>query len=233
MVANRRKNTLQLAIKVTLTQMKYKHIIWDWNGTLLDDVWLCVEIVNGLLETHEQSNITEDFHRNNFDFPIEGYYRELGFDFEKESFQILTNKFIGTYSTRVKECNLHQNSSEILDHLANKGCTQSILSAAEQGILNEMVTHFGLTSFFGKILGLSDNLARSKVEIGKEKIKDLNADPKEVVYIGDTFHDFEVAEHIGVDSILISHGHHSTKKLESAQVSIVSSLSELRTILDK
>lgn len=207
--------------------MKYKHIIWDWNGTLLDDVWLCVEIVNTLLITHQQNRITEDHHRNHFDFPIEDYYEKLGFDFKKESFQILTDKFIGLYSQRVKECNLHKDSSEILKHLNGKGCTQSILSAAEQGILNNMVDHFGLNSVFGKILGLSDNLARSKVEIGKQKIRELHVDPKEVVYIGDTFHDFEVAEHIGVDSVLISHGHHSVKKLQSANVTIVHSLQEL------
>lgn len=211
--------------------MKYKHIIWDWNGTLLDDVWLCVEIVNNLLSTHNQSNISEDFHRDNFDFPIESYYKDLGFNFEKESFQILTNKFIGTYSTRVKECDLHEDSSAILNHLAGNGCTQSILSAAEQSILNEMVEHFGLKPVFGKVLGLSDNLARSKVEIGKQKIRELGTNPKDVVYIGDTFHDYEVAEHIGVDSVLISHGHHSMRKLNSANVAIIHSLNELAAVL--
>ena len=33
----------------------YRHVIWDWNGTLLDDAWLCVEVLNGLLARRRRS----------------------------------------------------------------------------------------------------------------------------------------------------------------------------------
>lgn len=207
--------------------MKYKHIIWDWNGTLLDDVWLCVEIVNRLLSNHDRPHISQAFHKDNFEFPIEDYYANLGFDFKKESFQILTDKFIGTYRHRVRECDLHNGTGNVLNHLEDLGCTQSILSAAEQTVLNEMVTHFGLDKHFGKILGLKDNLARSKVEIGKQKVESLDYDPAEIVYIGDTMHDYEVAELMGVKSILVSHGHHSHKKLSRSGITVIESLDEL------
>ena len=40
--------------------MRYKHIIWDWNGTLLDDRWLCIEAINQTLTKRNMNTITDD-----------------------------------------------------------------------------------------------------------------------------------------------------------------------------
>ena len=60
--------------------MKYKHIIWDWNGTLLDDTWLCVEGINNSLKKRSLQTITKEIYRKVFSFPVEDYYKRLGFD---------------------------------------------------------------------------------------------------------------------------------------------------------
>ena len=39
---------------------KYRHIIWDWNGTLLDDAWLCVEILNEILRRRNEQPVTHE-----------------------------------------------------------------------------------------------------------------------------------------------------------------------------
>ena len=64
--------------------MKYKHVIWDWNGTLVDDTWLFVDIMNGVLKDRNLQGITLDDYRNVFDFPVEDYYTKLGFNFQKK-----------------------------------------------------------------------------------------------------------------------------------------------------
>ena len=43
--------------------MRYKHIIWDWNGTLLDDRWLCVEGINQALVKRDLNPISENKYR--------------------------------------------------------------------------------------------------------------------------------------------------------------------------
>ena len=58
--------------------MKYKHIIWDWNGTLVDDTWLCVEIINKLLKKRNLKLVTIDDYKEKFMFPVREYYIELG-----------------------------------------------------------------------------------------------------------------------------------------------------------
>ena len=69
--------------------MKYKHIVWDWNGTLLDDRWLCIEAINYVLKSRNMPLVSNKDYRNLFCFPVIEYYKKLGFDFTKEPFPIL------------------------------------------------------------------------------------------------------------------------------------------------
>ena len=85
---------------------KRRHIIWDWNGTLINDIWLVVEIMNKMLKKRSLSEIDLKKYREIFDFPVIDYYAKLGFDFSKESFEELTVEFIGEYYARFKK--MHQ-----------------------------------------------------------------------------------------------------------------------------
>ena len=90
----------------------YKHIIWDWNGTLVDDVWLVVEIMNKMLKKRHLPGIDSKKYREIFDFPVIKYYIKLGFDFSRESFEDLTIEFIGEYYDRFNECKLFDQAKE-------------------------------------------------------------------------------------------------------------------------
>ena len=66
--------------------MKIKHIVWDWNGTLLNDNWLAIKAINILLKRYNLPLITLEQYLAVFTFPVIDYYKELGFDFNKTSF---------------------------------------------------------------------------------------------------------------------------------------------------
>ena len=83
--------------------MKYKHIIWDWNGTLLDDAWLCREIMNEQLDEQNLPQISMQHYADIFRFPVKDYYKAVGFDFEKTSFETLSDAFIEQYEKQKKE----------------------------------------------------------------------------------------------------------------------------------
>jgi hypothetical protein len=59
----------------------YKNIIWDWNGTLLNDITICIKSMNILLKERTLPLISEDKYRDIFTFPVRNYYEQLGFDF--------------------------------------------------------------------------------------------------------------------------------------------------------
>jgi len=205
----------------------YKHIIWDWNGTLVDDVWLVVEIMNKMLKKRHLPAIDSKKYREIFDFPVTKYYLKLGFDFSRESFEDLTVEFIGEYYDRFNECKLFYETEKVLQEIKDLGISQSILSASKEDVLIEKIKYYKIETFFCKIIGLDNHYAESKIERGKKWIVDLHINPREVLLIGDTVHDFIVSKHIGSDCQLIANGHNSRKKLEKLGACVVGSMQEM------
>jgi phosphoglycolate phosphatase len=206
---------------------KYKHIIWDWNGTLLDDVEVCVQILNNILAEYNFPPLTIPKYQKHFDFPVIKFYQYLGFDFEAVSFDLIANMFIDQYNIKRFECKLHARALEVLDLLRSKGCELSILSAYQQNMLEELVKFCKVDDYFTHIVGLGDYYAAGKVQSGKLLVEKLDHSPADVLLIGDTIHDFEVAKTIGVDCILIAGGHNSKERLESCNTPTLDSLEEL------
>ncbi len=193
--------------------MPYKHIIWDWNGTLLNDRAFCIEIMNGVLQRRGMETMTEKWFLENFTFPVKEYYIKLGFDFEKEPFSISGSEFIQNYMSRHHEPDLHSLSISGLDFFHQKGLTQSLLSAASQVMLDDILQYHEIRQYFIKILGQDNHYAYGKEVVGKAWVEELHYGPHEVLFIGDTVHDFEVAKVIGADSVLVSNGHMSRERL--------------------
>ena len=206
---------------------KFKHIIWDWNGTLIDDVWLVVEIMNKMLKKRNLPGIDAKKYREIFNFPVTKYYLKLGFDFSDESFEELTVEFISEYYARFNECKLFDGAEEVLKKIRDRGISQSILSASKEDVLIEKIKYYGIDKYFCRIMGLENHYAESKVERGKKWIAELNLKPRDVLLIGDTTHDYIVSKHIGSDCLLIANGHYSYKRLAKSGVDVVSSLKEI------
>ncbi len=209
----------------------YSHIIWDWNGTLLDDAWLCVDVMNGMLKERGMPLKTIDEYMELFDFPVKDYYMKLGYDFDIEPFDEVGMEFIIRYNKRQGETRLQPGALQVLTHFASRGFAQSILSAREQNELILETTSLGVFSFFDHICGLDDHYAHGKTDIGIKLIGDLTISKEKLLFIGDTSHDAEVAGEIGIDCILIPNGHQSRERLEKLGVPLISSLIELNKLL--
>ena len=211
--------------------MKYKHIIWDWNGTLFDDAWLCVEIMNEILRKRNMNKITLEQYQMVFEFPVKNYYNKLGFDFEKEAFEVIGTEFIVNYNKNFHRCKLQPKVHYILEKILRLNRTQSILSAMKQKDLENSMELYDLGKYFTEIIGIDNHYAKSKVEKGKKWIKKSAFKRSEILFVGDTSHDYEVAEIIRVDCILIPSGHYPREKLEKCNVPIINSLDEILNFL--
>ncbi|MEI7492282.1 MAG: HAD family hydrolase [Bacteroidota bacterium] len=205
----------------------YKHIIWDWNGTLLDDAWLCVEVMNGMLEKRGLKRVSLDFYRSVFTFPVRDYYEKLGYDFDKEPFEEVGMEFMVLYNRRQHECKLHPEVVNVLEAFKQQGFGQSILSAREQNELLTETINLGVDKYFDRIYGLDDHYAHGKTDVGFRLISDLGLPASSLLFIGDTRHDAEVACEIGIDCILIPNGHHSEERLRACSFPLAGSLDEL------
>ena len=188
--------------------MKPSLVLWDWNGTLLDDVALCVDALNRLLRIYhypQQYSLAQ--YREIFGFPIEDYYIRAGFDFSKNSYKELADDYMQDYLARAGACPLAESAVPALSLLKGAGVQQVILSASNLPVLEQQVTERGVRPYFDRLLGLDNIYVRSKVEVGLAyltELKQRGAVPAQAIMIGDSVHDFEVAQALGVPESVIA-----------------------------
>jgi phosphoglycolate phosphatase len=206
---------------------RYQYIVWDWNGTLLNDMQLCVQTMNEMLDKRSLPSMTLTSYKNVFSFPVKDYYQKIGFNFEKEPFEIPALEFIERYNEQVSGCSLHQDSISALKYFGSIGIRQFILSAMHQDILEDCLKHYQIDHFFEHVSGLDNHYAASKTENGHRLIADLSLDVNELLLIGDTVHDFEVASALGCSCILVANGHQSREVLTATGVAVVDRLKQL------
>ena len=156
----------------------FKTLIWDWNGTLLDDIHLCINSINKLLEKRGLETINTKKYREVFSFPVKDYYQNIGFDFSKEDFSIPAHEFIDLYNSNVHLCSLHKNSIKVLEHFKSKGIKQFVLSAMKQDMLEQTLNHQNIIQYFKAVQGLDDHYANSKIKQGENLIEKHQVDKK-------------------------------------------------------
>lgn len=183
------------------------HIIWDWNGTLLDDRDHALNVVNVLLERYELNKISKETYWELFRFPIQSFYESIGFDFRKISMSQLSQEFVTLHKEGLNSCGIYPHSMDIIQHNIKNSKTQSVLSATDQNSLNFALENFNLKSYFKYIYGLNNFYAASKVELGKDLIEKNKLPTSSSIIIGDTDHDLEVGQKLGIDVVLIANGH--------------------------
>ena len=190
-------------------------IIWDWNGTLLNDLDFCISCINVLLKNGNLSELKRGKYKDVFSFPVKDYYQAIGFDFSHEDFSIPALEFIELYENNIRNCSLHTAALNVLQFFHQKGVRQFVLSAMHQKMLNETLKHNKIFEYFEGVAGLDDFYAVSKIERGKQMIVEFRIEKNKSLVIGDTIHDFEVASELGIKCILIADGHQSEERLKS------------------
>lgn len=210
-----------------------QHVIWDWNGTLLDDVDVCIDAINCMLTDRGLACLTRDTYRDLFDFPVKSYYRRIGFDLNAEHWDDVVVEFFSHYNERVASAPLRPWIPETLAEMKRRVMRMSVLSACEQTTLRALIQTHGISDFFEHIYGLNDRHAVSKMSLGKALLAELNIAPDTVVIIGDTVHDYDVAMHLGCACILIRDGYHADHRLDQCNCPIVSSPEETLELTER
>ncbi|MBR6708860.1 MAG: HAD family hydrolase [Clostridia bacterium] len=207
-------------------------IVWDFNGTLLDDMEAGFASINILLKRHGLPQLaTQEIYRNYFSFPIKEYYRAVGFDVEGDGFDRLAREWVPLYRAEMLNPQPRRGAIEAVEALAQRRLKQIVLSASERSLLLGQLEQIGLSGAFDEVLGLDNIYAHSKTEIGRAW-RAKNPEGR-LLMIGDTLHDVEVASEIGAECILIAGGHQSRMRLAQAGVPIVDDFAALIVWIDQ
>jgi phosphoglycolate phosphatase len=208
-------------------------ILWDWNGTLLNDTEHCIRCMNILLKNRNLPPLPKERYLNIFTFPVIDYYKQLGFDFAREKFEIPAEEFIYHYNIDFESVSLFDDALEILYFFHSKGFRQYIISAMQHDALVQSVEQHKIQGYFEKITGIEDNFAFGKTAIANKLIAEMKIDPTSALFIGDTLHDAEVAAEINVDIVLISNGHQHHSRLINSGTRVFTSLRLFREYITR
>jgi phosphoglycolate phosphatase len=208
------------------------YILWDWNGTLLDDTDASIAALNAALRRRGLSPIARDWYREHFSFPVRPFYAACGIDLEHEDWDALAREYHDAYAREPKRLNAEALAALSLARQATAG--QSIVSALRQDLLDAAVDGFKIRPFFDFTYG-TDNLdGASKLDRARELLRTLTSrgvSPASVVLIGDALHDKEVADALGVRCVLCAQGGHSAARLRAAAPTAPTLLSALSLVL--
>lgn len=210
--------------------MRYSHIFWDFNGTIIDDVGNALQCVNDMLERKGRQPITLDDYYTYVETPIIGFYRHI-LPPDELDFQDISRQYHSDYARHINETGLAEGAYELLHKLKAMGVHQYIITANILSEAEELIEKFGISACFDKILGAENTLAESKIDRAKAFFRELNINRNDAILIGDTLHDLETANALGIDCVLVSYGHQGRRLLEEHNAFTVNSLKDVEEIL--
>jgi phosphoglycolate phosphatase len=205
----------------------YTTIIWDFNGTILDDTELCVQTENILRIDYQLPDITVEFFQKHLTFPVRDYYKNIGMNFTDAEYADAAERFMKIYQPASLQISLRAGVKDYIIGQKEKGRKQILLSASQRNNLLEQTDHYGITHLFDKILGLGDIFGNSKIALALNWFASAGIEPNQAVVIGDTVHDFEVAQALGCECILLTGGHNNRERLSATGAIVLDDVAAL------
>jgi len=194
------------------------YILWDWNGTLLDDTQAALDTLNIMLNRRGAKSISMDFYRDHFSFPVKPFYESIGVALADEDWDALAREYHDVYAEQPKR--LNPEALIALERVRAAGARQSIISALRQDLLDEVTALYGVAPYMECVYGVDNLDGRSKVNRALELLTRLTSTATEgdrflshVTMIGDSLHDKEVADALGVNCVLCAQGSHAAWRL--------------------
>ena len=202
------------------------YIIWDWNGTLLDDVDAAVSALNHMLADRHLPLTTREFYRAHFGFPARAFYEQLHMDPDDDWDRICID--FHRYIAEAPQ-SIRTTTPSALALARDLGLGQSILSALREDILRRNISLAGIAQFFDEVYGVDNLDGASKLARGHELVAALRSNGKlppsrPLYFIGDTLHDAEVAAAMGASAVLVDGGHQTAERLASSGLFVAASL---------
>ena len=200
-------------------------VLWDWNGTLLDDVPLALRANEEMCALHGWQAPTTEEYRRKFRFPVQDYYRDLGV--RDDQFETVAAEWMAAYVRHFSGTPLHAGAVETVERLNAAGLRQVIISATrEDMLLTQVAAYPPLAGRFFRVCGTQDIYAKSKVERALDVLAEVGESGENAVFIGDTDHDALVAKAIGCPCLLVRGGHQNESILKKTDAQIMDSLSD-------
>lgn len=211
------------------------HVVWDWNGTILDDSDMVIEISNEVFAAAGFAAVSRERYRAAFRRPIRAFYEELaGSPITDEQWMRLDRLFHDTYASRAGEISLAHGVVEVFAHIKSLGWTQSILSMYPHDGLMDHIGRFDIGRVFARIDGSRhSNNGPSKAGYLIEHLEMIGIGGKNITLIGDSLDDVAAAESVGGKAIFYASGLHSDEAAATLTCPVAHTMAEVLALLPR
>jgi phosphoglycolate phosphatase-like HAD superfamily hydrolase len=208
--------------------MKASHVVWDWNGTLLNDNHAVLAAVNEVCAGFGRPELSWGEWQAAYARPMQVSYEQiLQRTLDEEEWARVDKLYHERYDALLHTCELAGGTLDVLRQCAESGRTQSLLSMWFHARLTPTVEQYGLTSYFTRVDGLAAAIGGgSKADSLIRHLEAQQLDPATVVLIGDVVDDSEAAQAAGTQCILVSTGAMSRSSLEATGAPVTNSIAE-------
>ena len=204
-----------------------KHIIWDWNGTLLNDLAIIIESVNRTVGSVGIPAITLDDYRTHYTRPVKQFYDNIaGYEIDAETWQGIDGLFHANYRNMVSDAQLAAGAEEALRSIDDGPHGQSLLTMASAAELELAFELFDVERFFDVAQANTGPAGGFKSDLLADHLARLDVDPREVTMIGDTVDDGQAALDNEIGCVLYDDGSHHRHDLETVGVPITDSIAK-------
>jgi len=216
-----------------------KHLVFDWNCTLLDDIGALHECTNRLLEGVDHPPVSLEFFRSHYDIPFRQLYNNLGLAPEQVQKLIHANntQFHDLYESLARQTALRDGAVWVLQQAKAHNIAAYILSNHLVDPIREQLQRLGIEAFFTEILAYADRAAQQQRSLTKgEQLQQFMRDKEirdfDAIIVGDSVEEIEIAREQGLISVAITGGCVSEERLIAAQPDyVIHSLHELKPIM--
>ncbi len=191
-----------------------KHWIFDWSGTLVDDLGLVISATNHVLNQYGEPEMDRETFRREFCLPYEGFYRKYLPDADLKDVETHFRHGFGISNAEVTVLPF---AREFLDRLKARGCKLYVLSSMCEVAFAQQAVELGLDHYFEKTYaGVLD-----KREVIGGMLQEHGMRQGNTVFVGDMTHDIETAHHAGIMSVGVMTGYNHASALAVAEPSLL------------
>ena len=205
------------------------HLVWDWNGTLLDDLSLVVSSTNEAFAAVGGRPVDADEHRRTFRRPVAEFYAEiLERAVDQDEFERLDRVFHDAYRLGLTTMAL---AADAKTAMKTWDGSQSLLSMWFHHELVPALETYGLTGAFTRVDGLRTTVGGDlKAGHLARHLEGLGVTGSEAVLIGDSLDDAHAAESVGAGVVLYTGGFTDPARLRASGLPVADSLVEAVTL---
>jgi phosphoglycolate phosphatase-like HAD superfamily hydrolase len=208
-----------------------KHVIWDWNGTLLDDFAITARITIDALDDLGCSGVTEDDIRNHYRRPLPRYFdRLLGRTALSTELKHLGDSYVTRYEAAMHDLPLAADAIDALEAIA-PFASQSLLSMAPHPQIALLIEHHRLGEHFSLIQGFAGTGHPSKRESLVAHCEALGVAADRCWMIGDTVDDFDAGNPLGIRTVLVTTGMQARAALVATGAPVVDTLADASRLI--